>query len=288
MPPLVAGGTVGLLFAAGVVAVIAGLVGTEEQPASTDRPRVDWVRMIRRAGGIAAVLGAAAVAWIATGWPVAAVAVLAAVMLVPRTVQQAAAIRRDRQMLEATRAWLQQLDTTIGAGIGLESALRESARQVRSDSPMAQPLRRAVEHLDWMDATAALEGLAAELDNHVGDAATVVLSSALTHSTRGLRPALHSLVEWADDQLDHLRQVEVEARSLRMNRRAVLIIWSVLAVYLAVSSPDLMSAYATPAGQLVLFILAALAAGALWLLVVWSRLPGPERFFQPRPRGGQR
>lgn len=288
MPPLVAGAAVGLLFAAGVVAVTAGLVGTEEQPASTDRPRVDWVRMIRRAGLIAAVLGAAVVAWIATGWPVAAVAVLAVMMLVPRTVQQAAAIRRDRQMLEATRAWLQQLDTTIGAGIGLESALRESARQVRTDSPMAQPLRRAVEHLDWMDATAALEGLAAELDNHVGDAATVVLSSALTHSTRGLRPALHSLVEWADDQLDHLRQVEVEARSLRMNRRAVLVIWSVLAVYLAVSSPDLMSAYATPAGQLVLFVLAALAAGALWLLVVWSRLPGPERFFHPGPRGGQR
>ena len=287
MSPLIAGLAVGLLFAAGVVAIVAGLTGTDEQM-TPDRDRVDWKVAIRRGGRTGAVLAAAVVAWVVTGWPVAAVAVLVGVLLVPRTLRQAADVRRDRQVLEATRAWLQQLDTTVGAGVGLESALRESARQVRHDSPIAGPLHRTVERLDWMDTTAALEGLAAELDNHVGDAAAVVLSSALSHSARGLRPALHSLVEWADDQLDHLRQVEIEARSLRMTRRAVLIIWTVLAIYLAVTSPDLMAAYATPTGQLVLLVLAALAAGALWLLVAWSRLPGPERFFHPHlPGGGQ-
>ena len=282
MPPIVAGVAAALLFAAGVVAVVAGLVGIEEP--DVDRPPIDWSTVLPRAGRSLAIASSAIIAWVATGWPVAAVAVLAAVVLVPRTIREAAAIRHERQVLEATRAWLQQLDTTVGAGIGLESALRESARQIRRDSPIAQPLQRAVERLDWMDPGAALEGLAVELDNHVGDAATVVLVSALSHSTRGLRPALHSLVEWADDQLDHLRQVEVEARGLRMNRRAVLVIWTVLAIYLAATSPDLMSAYATPVGQLVLFGLAALATGALWLLVVWSRLPGPERFFDPGGR----
>jgi tight adherence protein B len=283
MPPLVAGAAAGLLFAAGVVAVVAGLIGTDE--VEVDRPRIDWSSVLPRAGRTVAIAAAAVIAWVATGWPVAAVAVSAAVVLVPRTVRAAAAVRHERQVLEATRAWLQQLDTTVGAGVGLESALRESARQIRRDSPIAGPLRRAVERLDWMDTNSALQGLAAELDNHVADAATIVLASALSHSTRGLRPALHSLVEWADDQLDHLRQVEVEARDLRMTRRAVLVIWTVLAVYLAVTSPDLMAAYATPTGQLVLFVLAALATGALWLLVVWSRLPGPERFFDP---GGRR
>ncbi|MEX2503304.1 MAG: type II secretion system F family protein [Egicoccus sp.] len=283
MPPLVVGAAAGLLFAAGVVAVVAGLIGTETS--DVDRPAIDWSSMLPRAGRTVAIAAAALIAWVATGWPVASVAVLAAVVLVPRTLREAAAVRHEREVLEATRAWLQQLDTTVGAGVGLESALRESARQVRRDSPIAQPLQRAVERLDWMDTGVALEGLADELDNHVGDAATVVLVSALSHSTRGLRPALHSLVEWADDQLDHLRQVEVEARGLRMTRRAVLVIWTVLAIYLAVTSPDLMSAYATPIGQLVLFALAALATSALWLLVVWSRLPGPERFFDP---GGRR
>ena len=183
-------------------------------------------------------------------------------------------------MLEATRAWLQQLATTVAAGIGLESALRESARQTRPDSPIAAPLRRCVAQLDWMDPEAALERLAADLANHVADAATVVLASALNHSSKGLRPALQALVAWADRQLDHLRQVEVEARGLRMNRRAVLVIWTILAVYLAITSPDLMAAYATMEGQLVLLLLAGLASGALWLLVVWSRIQGPERFFQ--------
>jgi tight adherence protein B len=277
MPAVVAATVAGLLFAAGIVAIVAGVIGTDE---TTSRREVDWPQLGRRSAIAAGIAAVATSAWLITGWPVAAAAVVAALWLVPHTIRQSAAQRHEREMLEATRAWLQQIDTTVAAGIGLESALRESARQVRSDSPLAGPLQHCVDHLDWMGTEAALEQLAAELDNHVGDAATVVLSSALTHSTRGLRPALRALVAWADDQLDHLRQVEVEARGLRMTRRAVLVIWAVLAVYLAVSSPELMAAYATVEGQLVLLLLTGLSAGALGLLVVWSRIKGPERFFQ--------
>lgn len=277
MPPVVAGAAAGLLFAAGVVAIAIGISGTDQ---TTSRRELDWPQLAGRiavAGGIAV---AATIAWLVTGWPVAAAAVVAALWLVPYTIRQTAAQRHEREMLEATRGWLQQIDTTVAAGVGLESALRESARQVRPDSPLAVPLQRCVDQLDWMGTEAALEQLAADLDNHVGDAATVVLSSALTHSARGLRPALRALVAWADDQLDHLRQVEVEARGLRMTRRAVLVIWAVLALYLGATSPELMAAYATVEGQLVLLLLAGLTAGALGLLVVWSRIKGPDRFFQ--------
>jgi Flp pilus assembly protein TadB len=276
MPPLVAAVAAGLLFAAGVIAVVVGLIGNEETAGASRR---DWALLARRGGAAAAVATAAGLAWLVSGWPVAAATVVAAVWLVPATLRQAATQRDERAMLEATRAWLQQLTTTVAAGVGLESAVRESARQTRPDSPIAEPLRRCVEQLDWMDTEAALERLAADLDNHVGDAAAVVLASALSHSTKGLRPALGALLEWADDQLDHLRQVDVEARGLRMTRRAVLGIWTVLAVYLAITSPDLMAAYATVDGQLVLLLLAGLASGALWLLVVWSNVRGPERFF---------
>lgn len=277
MPHVVAAAAGGLLFAAGVIAIVVGLVGTDHRAVAH---RVDWAMVARRGTAAVGVAGAAGLAWLATGWPVAAAVVVVAMWLGPQTMRQTAAQRHEREMLEATRMWLQQLDTTVGAGVGLESALRESARQTSPDSPIAGPLRRCVEQLDWMQTEAALEQLAAELDNHVGDAATVVLASALTHSTKGLRPALRALVEWADDQLDHLRQVEVEARGLRMTRRAVLGIWTILAVYLAVTSPDLMAAYTSVDGQLVLLLLAGLASAALWLLVVWSKVKGPERFFQ--------
>ena len=277
MPPMVAGAAAGLLFAAGIVAIAIGISGTDQ---TASRREVDWPQLAGRIAVVGGIAGAAAVAWLVTGWPVAAAAVVAALWLVPYTIRQAAAQRHEREMLEATRGWLQQIDTTVAAGVGLESALRESARQVRPDSPLAVPLQRCVDQLDWMGTEAALEQLAADLDNHVGDAATVVLSSALTHSARGLRPALRALVAWADDQLDHLRQVEVEARGLRMTRRAVLVIWAVLALYLGATSPELMAAYATVEGQLVLLLLAGLTAGALGLLVVWSRIKGPDRFFQ--------
>jgi len=266
----------GLLFAAGVMAVVAGMRGTDDFAVQRHR---DWGGVVRRGGAAATVAVAAGVGWLITGWPVVAAGVVAAAWLAPQTIRQAARQRQERAMLDATRAWLQQLSTTVAAGVGLESALRESARQTRPDSPIAVPLRRCVEQLDWMDTEAALEQLAADIDNHVGDAATVVLASALSHSTKGLRPALRALVEWADEQLEHLRQVEVEARGLRMTRRAVLAIWSVLAIYLAATSPDLMAAYATVDGQLVLLLLTVLASGALWLLVVWSKIQGPERFF---------
>jgi tight adherence protein B len=277
LPLPVAAAAAGLLFAAGIIAIVVGLTGTEVTAVPR---RHDWRLLARRSAVAAGVAGAAGLAWLVTGWLVAAAAVVATVWLVPQTIRQAAGQRHERAMLDATRVWLQQLDTTVGAGVGLESALRESARQSRPDSPIAAPLRRCVEKLDWMETDAALEQLAADLDNHVGDAATVVLASALSHSTKGLRPALRALVEWADDQLDHLRQVEVEARGLRMTRRAVLAIWTILAVYLAVTSPDLMAAYTTVDGQLVLLLLAGLASAALWLLVVWSNVKGPERFFQ--------
>ncbi|HZW43712.1 MAG TPA: type II secretion system F family protein [Dermatophilaceae bacterium] len=277
MPYLAAAVAAGLVFAAGVMAIVVGLTGRDK---TAVRRRRDWPRLARRGRASAGVVAAAGLAWLSTGWPVAAAMVVATVWLVPETLRQAARQRQERAVLEATRAWLQQLATTVAAGVGLESALRETARQTRPDSPIAAPLRRCVEQLNWMDTEAALKQLAADLDNHVGDAATVVLASALNHSAKGLRPALRALVEWADDQLDHLRQVEVEARGLRMTRRAVLGIWMILAVYLAVTSPDLMAAYATAGGQLVLLLLATLASGALWLLVVWSRVPSPERFLQ--------
>ena len=277
MPSLAAAVAVGCLFAAGVIAIVVGLAGTEETRARRDR---DWGRMARHGGAAAGVAAGGGLAWLVTGWPVAGAAVVAAVWLVPHTIRQAAQQRHERAMLEATRAWLGQLATIVGAGVGLESALRESARQCRPDSPIAVPLRNCVDNLDWLETETALEQLATDLDNHVGDAATVVLASALSHSTKGLRPALGALMAWADGQLDHLRQVDVEARGLRMTRRAVLVIWTILAVYLAVTSPDLMAVYATVDGQLVLLVLTGLAAGALWLLVVWSKIPGPERFFQ--------
>jgi Flp pilus assembly protein TadB len=276
MPTVIAAAAAALLFAAGVMAIVVGVTGSEPRPTSARR---DAVGLARRAALAAGVLVGAGLAWAATGWPVAAAGVVAALWLVPQTIRESARQRHERAMLEATRAWLQQLTTTVGAGVGLESALRESARQTRVDSPIAAPLRRCVDQLDWMQTEAALKQLAADLDNHVGDAATIALASALSHSTKGLRPALRALVAWADEQLDHLRQVEVEARGLRMTRRAVLVIWTVLALYLGITSPDLMAAYATVTGQLVLLALAGLVACALWLLVVWSKVAGPERFF---------
>lgn len=141
MPALAAAAVAGLLFASGAIAVVVGLAGTAQSVAPRRR---DWVLLARRAAAVAGLAGAAGRAWLVTGWPVTAVLVVVAVWLAPLTVRQTRRQRDERAMLEATRAWLQQLATTAGAGVGLESALRESARQARANSPIAAPLRQCL------------------------------------------------------------------------------------------------------------------------------------------------
>ncbi|MBW3578756.1 MAG: type II secretion system F family protein [Actinobacteria bacterium] len=269
----------GLLVAAATVAVGVGLAGTP-QPAA--ERTIDWRRATRRYGTAAGVGLIAVAAWLATGWPVAGMLAIALVWLAPHAARAAAAQRRERQMLDATRMWLLQLRTSLQAGVGLESALRETARLARPDSPLAAPLRRMVERLDWMGPTAALQALADELDNHVADGAATVLRSALTHSSQGVTAALQALGAWADEDLRHLRHVESEARGLRLAKRLVLAVWATMALYLVASSPDLMAPYATLEGQATLLVLLGLAGLALWLLTWWSAVPRPERFFRQR------
>lgn len=285
--PIVVALLAGLLAAVGVVAIVAGLWGTDlaDQPARADR---DWPGQGRRVA-VAAAIGAATVgSWVWTGWPVAALGVIAATWIVPSAIATARTQRRQREVLDATRMWLLQLRTTLQAGVGLESALRETARQARPDSRLAVPLARLVDRLEYLPPAAALDRLAADLDNHVADTAVTVLSSAMANSQQGVAAALESLGVWANEDLTHMRQVEAEARGLRLARRIVLAIWAGLAIYLAVSSPDLMAPYATPQGQATLLLLGLFASGAVWLLGRWSTVSRPERFFNHDTSGGGR
>jgi len=74
--PLAAAAVAGLLFAAGLMAIVVGLRGTDE---TAVRRRRDWGRLARRGGAAAGVASAAGLGWLATGWPVVAAVVVAAV-----------------------------------------------------------------------------------------------------------------------------------------------------------------------------------------------------------------
>lgn len=274
---VVAALVIGLLTAAAVTAVIVGVRGTTAPVVEV--ARTDW----RRAAQVTVTAIVAVLAWAVTGWPVAAVVAVGLVVLVPHSILTARAQQREQVVLDATRMWLLQLRTSLRAGVGLETALRETARQVRSDSVLWMPLRRMVATLDLAGPELALRRFAIEIDNHVADTAVTLLTSALTHSQHGVADALAALGEWADQDLHHLRQVAAEARGLRLTRQFVTGIWVVLAIYLAVSSPDLMAPYATLTGQFVLLGLAGFAGVAVWLLSRWSIVSRAERFYRRAP-----
>lgn len=266
---------VGLLTAASLIAIVLGVRGTTET-AVARRATVNW-----RQTALALSAGVLAIAaWVATGWPVAAIGAVALVVLAPRAVVLARRQRQEQAMLDATRMWLLQLRTSLRAGVGLETALRETASQISTDSPLWMPLQRMLATLDVAGPDAALALLAREMDNHVGDTAMTLLSSALHHSQRGVSDALAALGEWADQDLSHMRQVAAEARGLRLTRQMVTAIFVVLAVYLRVTSPELMAPYETLTGQFVLLAIGGVAAAAVYLLQRWSSVQRADRFFR--------
>lgn len=267
----------GLGFAAATVLVVMGLTGTD---IDTPRREVDWTQVGKRWGRILGVAVAAVVAWVLTGWPVAALAVTMTVWLIPNAIRTARNQSRERQTLDATRMWLLSLRTTLRAGVGVETAIRETARQTRPDSPLAVPLRRLVDRLELVAPATALGQFAHELDNHVADTAVAVLGSAMENSQGGIADALESLSSWANEDLAQLRQVEAEARGLRLARRSIIAVFAVMAVYMTVTSPDLMASYATLTGQAVLVLIGSLGAIAIWWLGRLSIIHRPERFFR--------
>lgn len=278
---LVVGIAAALLAAAGVAACVLGVVGVEE--ASVARQKTDWEGLLAQYGKAAGMAAVGVAVWLVTGWPVAGLAAAAGGWLVPRTIAQSRQQKRDHAMLDATRMWLLQLRTILQAGTGLEKALRETASSARPDSPITPPLRRMADRLGWMAPADALERFAAEVDNHVADTAIAVLTSAMTRSSKGVAPALVGLSKWAEEDLRTLREVETSYKTLHLTRRIILAVFGFMAAWLAVTSPDLVAPYGTLLGQIVLLAIGGLAGLALWLMIRWSTLAKPERFYRQGP-----
>lgn len=265
----------GLLFAAGVWAVVAGL--QRREPPQRARPPVApfaerWARLTRRPAGRrgrrrdlllgGSVLAGLAVA-AASGWVVAIGVVPALVLGLPYLLS--AQQPRDIALLEALDRWVRGLSATLATGRSVTDALRVSRRTV--PPLLADEVGLLVARLDnrW-ETREALLRMADELDSPNADAVLAALMLAASRGANGASVTMEALADSIQASLRGRRAIEVErSKPYVVVRQVTVISLLTLAAAFAVS-PRFFSPYRTPTGQLVLSVLVAAYVGSLLLM----------------------
>lgn len=281
----------GALVVAGLVAVVAALVGTTapKGPGWVTRWRVRWfggpgqhLRAARRRMLLIGAVVVTAVVWAVTGVFVAGVLLGAAVVGVPWLLAPTASASARIAKLEALGEWTQRLSDVIRLGFGLQQALTSSRK-----NPPAPLASEVVELADKLQAGwhpgEALEDFANQLDDVTADKVCAALTLCAIDSGPGLAQALEDLATSVRDEVAKRRQIEADRAKPRTAVRWMTIT-SVVVVLAGFAVPNYTAPYGTGVGQLVLALLAGAFTGVLvWMRSLASHRPVP-RFLINDPR----
>lgn len=284
---IMAAGT-GLLATAGLLLVVAGLVG---RPADQPRPQAQppaWLNRVRqrqrqvstRQLVVCAVVGFVAI--LATGWIVAGIIGAAAAYALPRILGPDRDHKRRLARIEAMATWTENLRDTLGAAAGLEQAIMTAANTpplaIHDEVTRLAARLRAGERLP-----SALRRLAAELDDPTGDLVVTALVMAAERHARNVTDLLSTLAQTARDQAQLRLKISASRAQIRTNVRIIIGITLAMAVGMAVFNPSFVAPYATAAGQFVLLMVAALFGLAFSWLSGISRIAEPDRLLSGPP-----
>ncbi len=278
----------GAVVAAGLLLIAAGLRPTPVSPRQTwSQPAV--LRGLLGLPGLRAVLerrrlalaalAATALAWLVTGWPVAAVAAGLAVIGVPRLLSQSAT-RRQLDRLEALEAWTRRLADLLGSGAGgLEQAIAASVRTC--PAPIAAEVRALAGRLRMQGPEPALRAFADDLADAGSSAADLVAAALILRvrrGGRGLRPVLEALAGDVAELVRARRAIEADRAKPRQNVRVLLAITVVVVAAMLGFARDFLAPFGTPVGQLILAVIIAVFGSGIGLLGRITRLPEAPRF----------
>lgn len=266
----VMGAVVALMACGGVWLAVAGFVGVRV----SDRPlpEIAWTELGWRFG--IALLGFLVV-WLLTGWPMAGASVAAVALMVP--VFLTARTLRDEQLerSDALATWAEMLRDTIASHAGLRQAILLTSNvaplQVRDE------LRRLAIRTDRMSLPDALRAFAAEVEDPVADLIVAALVIADENQARNLTELLSEIASSARQQSAMRRRIETGRARTYASSKWIVVITFGLAGGLVLLAPQFLDPYDTFGGQVVLAMIGALFAGAVWSLITLSK---PE----PQPR----
>jgi tight adherence protein B len=269
----------GLLVALGLALVASGLARSAPPARSMgDRAR----RRADQAGPRVVAAGAAGLAaLVVTRWPVAAVGAAVATWLVMgRRGRSSPAGEIERT--EALAAWAEMLRDGVGTPRGIEGIITSTASTA---PPLIRPtVMRFAHRLAWQDLHEALPDLADELDHRLGDLIVMSLDIAARTGARQVREVLDDLAEAAREEARMLRRQEVARARPRSEMHQVAFISVAVVLGLAVLGQTYLAPYRTPAGQLVLCVVAGIWAVGFRTMSRLARSQPVERFLTVRGR----
>ncbi|MFC7619656.1 type II secretion system F family protein [Microlunatus sp. GCM10028923] len=280
----------GILVAAGLVAVVAGLQRTWTPPT---RRRIGlgatWSRLTRRPPGRRGrqrdlvLVGSLLVGFVfalITGWliaiplgPVLAFGI-PYLLLLPKA--------QDVIMLEALDRWVRSLASTLSTGKSITDSIRTSRRT--APPIIAESLQLLVNRLNnrWPTADALLR-FADELDSADADSVIAAVILADRRGATGASVTLQALADSLQAQLKGRRLIETERAKPYIVVRQVTVITLVVLTLAFVFNGAFFEPYRTPLGQVLLAVLIMAYVGSLVLMRRKARHRAGDRILVGTP-----
>jgi Flp pilus assembly protein TadB len=217
-----------------------------------------------------------------TRWPVAAVAVGAGIIFLPRLTLSGNQ-RQRTAMLEGLEQWIRRLADMLTASRGLEEAIETSARS--APAAVAEPVTALARRLSARTgAEAALRAFAADIDDPAGDRIAAALIIATGRRGGAVRDVLNALAVLLARDVAARREIAAERAQHLTTIRWITLFIAGFTVF-AMLNRRYSAPYGTVVGETVLALVAGLyAAGLAWLHHLGS-IPAPGRFLnQPGQR----
>lgn len=287
----------GLAVAGGLVALVAGLRGSE--PAEEDhepnplasRAHVFWygaagtasVRVVRlRRVQLPLALAGAPLAWLFTGIPLTALLVPLAVFGLPWLFDTTRSDTHRIERLEALSEWTQRIADVLLLGVGLNQAIVTSRRTAPAALEAEIGELAARMQARWRPDD-ALRAFADSIADATADKVLAALLLRSGDSGPGLARALSDLAESVREEVRQRRAIEADRAKHRTTIRWLVGIIT-LVVVVGSFNTGYTAPYSTVLGQIVLAVIAALFVGVIaWMRALAAHPPVP-RLLEPDRR----
>lgn len=272
-------GVLGAGLAGGVLLIVVGWRGHPTTPATPSRLS-RWLRAQQgrpQFGWLTGAVLAGLVVGAVTGWVMAAVLTMLAVVSLPRFLGSSATHKRDLERIEAIAGWTEMLRDTLVAAAGLEQAILATAPAC--PTAIREEITELAVRLERGERLApSLRNLADQLRDPTADLVISALVLAAEHQARQLADLLGELAGEARDQASMRMRVEAGRARTRTSVRVIVITTLGFATGLVLLNRGYLAPYDSAFGQIMLLFVGALFAAAFAWLARIAQLREPERF----------
>lgn len=266
---------VGILGGLGAVGVLVAVTGWTP---GRERPTEVGGRLSELLAPVCSAMIAAAIALVATGWMVGAVAGAVGGFVAARVWRnRGTSIKIEQARITALASWCEQLRDLLSAEHGIIGTIAATAKTC--PEPIRPEVTRLATRLSRQQPTTAIRQFAAEIDDPSGDLIASVLVLAMSRSSR-TSELLSELALTIRDRAAMRLRVEADRSGQRSEARFIVGFSAVAigGVVVFGRDSDFLDAYDDSTGQLVLLLVAGFFAMGGWWMTRLSRFERPARF----------